>query len=336
MVYTFGLVKHANIRYRDSMIRLSRIELSAMLRSLLLDCEVTYESAGGADFLTFECRPLAAEELAWLSGHSSVAFIAEKEGDMLRPVDHRNGNYLGEDLPEILKYKGKTSASFLRLMINIALSQSQFARSGAQITLMDPLCGKGTACFCALQKGMNAIGLDIDQKSIHEAGEYFSRYLKLHLLKHSVRAFSETSGKSSLPVKEFLFSDSKENWQKGDTRFLLMASGDTAMAPSLCRRHPVHLLIADLPYGIQHAPQFGRKPESFGALLRRALPLWKQCLLPGGVAAVSFNTLTFPTAQVLDIARSSGLTPLEEDLFSHLRHEVEQAVVRDVVFMINN
>jgi len=59
-------------------------------------------------------------------------------------------------------------------------------------------------------------------------------------------------------------------------------------------------------------------------------------MLPGGVAALSFNTLTFPTQQVLDIAQASGFTPCEGGIFSCLRHEVEQAVVRDVVFMINS
>ena len=65
------------------------------------------------------------------------------------------------------------------------------------------------------------------------------------------------------------------------------------------------------------------------------LPQWKKTLVPGGVAAISFNTLTLPTRQVLDIARSSGFTPFENGIFSMLRHEVEQAVVRDAVFMIN-
>ena len=92
---------------------------------------------------------------------------------------------------------------------------------------------------------------------------------------------------------------------------------------------------ADLPYGVQHAPQAGRRPESFRSLLARALPCWQKALLPGGVAAVSFNTLTFPAQQVIDIAREAGWTLLEDACLTHLRHEVEQAVVRDVVFIMN-
>ncbi len=335
MVYTLGLAKHTNIRYRDSANRLSRCELVSMLRALSLNCEVSLESLGGADFLTFESHPLSEDELSFLFRHSAVRFMAEKHENLLRPLSFPEGNYLEEDLPEILKYKGKTSASFTRMMINIGLSLSPFARSDTPLTLLDPLCGKGTACFCALQAGMNAVGMDLDQKAVREAEDYFGKYLKVHMLKHSVRSWSETAGKSSLPVKEFTFADSKEHYQQQDTRFLRLSAGDTVLAPILCRRRPVHLLIADLPYGVQHTPQFGRRPESFGALLSRALPAWKKALIPGGVAAVSFNTLTLPTQQVIDLAVTSGWTPFTGGIFSSLRHEVEQAVVRDVVFMQN-
>ena len=335
MVYTFGLLKHANIRYHDSFIRLSRFELSSMLRALSVDCELIHESLGGADFLTFECRTLSARELSWLSAHSSVFFIAEKRNGMLSPLSSAPVRYLGEDLPEILKYKGKTSVPFLRLMINVSLSLTPFVFSGVPLTVFDPLCGKGTACFCALQAGMNAVGLDIDRKAVREAGDYFLRYLKMNLLKHSVHSFSETSGKASLQLKEIVFADSREHYQKNLTRFFRLASGDTSYASALCRRRPVHILIADMPYGIQHAPLSGNRPESFQSLLIRSLPVWKNCLIPGGAAAISFNTLTLPKQQVVDIVRSSGLTPCENEYSGFLRHEVEHAVIRDVVFMIN-
>lgn len=335
MVYTFGLAKHANTRYRDSFIRLCRCELQAMLHALSVDSEIFEEPIGGSVFLTFESRPLSPSEIAYLSDHSGAVFFAEKNGNLLKPLDFSRNRYLDEDLPEILKYKGKTSASFLRLMINIALSLSPFRSSDEPLVLLDPVCGKGTACFCALQSGMNAIGLDLDQKAIRESADFFSRYLKQGFIKHSSRVFSETAGKASLPVREFVFADSREHYLAKDTRFLRLAAGDTSLAPALCRRNPAHLIIADLPYGIQHAPQFGHKPEPFGSMLSRALPHWKRALRPDGVAAISFNTLTFPTRQVIDIVRSSGFVPFEGGLYDHLRHEVEQAVVRDVVFMMN-
>lgn len=335
MVYTFALAKFANIRYHDAAVRLSRCELTAMLHALSVDCEVQAESLGGADFLTFESRPLSGDEITFLSGHSAVLFLAEKEGAVLRPLSFSPGTYLEEDLPEILKYKGKTSASFTRMVLNMALSFSPFFSSSSPLTLLDPLCGKGTACFCALQGGMNAVGLDLDQKAVREAADYFSRYLKVHQLKHSMRAVSETFMKTSLPVTDFVFSDTRDHYQQGDTRSLRLSVGDTSLAPALCRHQQAHLLVTDLPYGVQHAPQFGHKPESFRSLLSRALPHWRKALLPGGIAAISFNTLTLPAQQVTEIALDVGWTPLEDPCLTHLRHEVEQAVVRDVVFIMN-
>ena len=133
MVYTLGLAKHANIRYRDSLNRLHRCELISMLHAISADCEVAVESLGGADFLTFECRSLSARELSWISSHSSVAFVAERINGLLRPLEFSDNKYLDEDLPEILKYKGKTSAVFTRMMINIALSLSPFLFSASSI-----------------------------------------------------------------------------------------------------------------------------------------------------------------------------------------------------------
>ena len=336
MVYTFGLVKHANIRYRDSINCLSRCELLAMLRALSIDCDVRNESYGGADFLTFQCRELNEDELHFLSGHSAAVFFSEKTADgLLRPIDTAKACYLGEDLPEILKYKGKTSPSFLRFMINLARSLSAFTFSPQPLTVLDPLCGKGTTCFCALQSGMNSIGMDLDRNAVREASDYFSRYLKLNMLKHTSRRSSETAGKTAVPVTDFVFADTKEHFLQKDTRFLRLAAGDTSLVSCLCRHTPVHLLIADLPYGVQHSPQSGTRPESFSSLLTRSLPSWKKSLLPGGVAAVSFNTLTFPAKQVREIAVSSGWIPCDSEFCIHLRHEVEQAVVRDSVFLIN-
>lgn len=335
MVYTFGMTKHANTRYRDSFNRLHLCELKAMLQSLSVDCELHAEEMGGAFFLTFESRPLSEKELSFLTGHSAIAFMAEKKEYFLKPVSCPSAWYLEEDLPEILKYKGKTSASFTRMMINMACALLSSPVSDKPLTLLDPLCGKGTTCFCAAQAGMNAVGLDLNKKAVDEAADFFARYLKIHMLKHSFHTLAETFGSNSLPLKEYIYSDTKEHYLSGDTRMLRFSCGDTSLSYVLCRHHPADLLVTDLPYGVQHAPQFGKKPESFRGLLQRVMPEWKKALRPDGVAAVSFNTLTLPRHQVVSVARESGFIPIEETIFSSLRHEVEQAVVRDVVFMIN-
>ena len=336
MVYSFELIKHANIRYRDSLVVLSRCELFAMLFRLGISSEIREESMGGSRFLTIECRELGESEIAFLSGHSSFVFMAENKGGLLRPLPVPFSGYLPEDLPEVLKYKGKTSASFTRMMINTAASLSAFRQIETPLTFFDPVCGKGTGCFCAAEAGMNAIGLDLDRKDIREAADYFSRYLKLHKLKHEQHERSETASRQSVPLTEFVFADTKDHFRSGDCRFLRLACADTMESPALFRKAKAHIIAADLPYGVQHAPQAGSQPDTLQHFLSRVLPVWKSVLAPGGVIALSFNTLTLPSADVREALTRAGFRLPVHDIFSGLKHEVEQAVVRDVIFAFNS
>ena len=333
MVYSFELIKHANIRYREFLPALAQCELFSMLFHLGISCDIRQELLGGSCFLTFECRELSDKELSYLSGHSAVVFMAENTGEFLRPLNPQGCAYLPDDLPEVLKYKGKTSATFSRMMINTAASLSVFHDS--PFTFFDPLCGKATGCFCALTAGMNAVGLDLDRKDIREASDYFSRYLKYHKLKHEEKTRSETYGTKAVPVVEFQFADVKEHYLSGDIRRLVLACADTCESPALFRKDHAHIIASDLPYGIQHAPQSGTRPESLRGFLVRALPVWKSVLKPGGVIALSFNSLTLPSQTVRNALLSAGFQLPKNKLFSNLGHEVEHAVVRDVVFALN-
>ena len=336
MVYTFELIKHSNIRYRDAAVRLSRCELLCMLHALSIDCDVTSETLGGAVFLTFECRELSVPELRLLSAHSSVAFMAEKlPGPCLVPLSSGYSSYLPEDLPEVLKYKGKTSVPFTRMMINTAAALTPYFPGNEPLRFFDPVCGKGTGCFCALTLGMDAAGLDQDVRALKEASQYFSRYLQYHKLKHERQERSETMGKYAVPVTCFTFADTREHFQAGDFRRLMLAAADTSLSPVLFRHHKVHVIAADLPYGIQHAPREGGRPESLAGFLERSVPVWKSVMLPGACMALSFNTLTLPASTVRGILAGAGLQPIESGPCINLKHEVEQAVVRDVLFACN-
>lgn len=335
MVYTFELIKHANINYRDSLCLLARFELSAMLRSLSVFTEIREESIGGASFLTFESRELSESELSFLSGHSAVVFMAEKQNGLLRPLSVASTAYFPEDLPEVLKYKGKTSGIFTRMMINVAVSLSSFDPETEPLLLFDPLCGKGTTCFCALVAGMNAVGLDNNRKEIKEASDYFSRYLKYHKWKHTVSDHSETYGKDTIPFTEFAFANTKEHFHQGDLHHLTLACADSSLSLALFRHRSANIVVADFPYGVQHAASAGSRYESLQLFLHRILPVWKKVLLPGGAIALSFNTLTLPSSLVRSEFLQAGFSLQESSEFNGLHHKVEQAVVRDLVFALN-
>ena len=333
MVYLFQLLPHANIRYQASQDHLGTSELACLLHALgLSGAEVSPVRVGGAAFLSFTAPELTPAQLAHLARHSAMLLMCvREESNLLRPLEVPRPGYLPRDLAEVLKYKGKTSAVFTAMMINLALSASDFFLQESHVTVLDPLCGRGTTCFCALQQGMNAVGLDLDRRDLKEAADYFSRYLQYHKLKHGLQQSSRTVRKSAVPEAVYTMADTREHYQQGDVRTLRLLQGDTGLTGELMRKTPAHILVADLPYGIQHAPQDGRKPESFTAMLRRVLPAWRDALKPGGAAAVSFNTLTLPRKTLMELMEGAGFRVLTDAPYADFEHFVEQAVIRDVV-----
>ena len=331
MVYSFQLWKHPNIRYRDALLRLSRCELLCMLRTLSIETDLQLEELGSAPFFTFSCRELSEYELTYLVGHSCVTFLTEKHGNMLHPLPVSSGDLFPPDLPEIMKYKGKTNPSFTRMMLNAGLALTSFSHQEA-VTVLDPLCGRGTTLFAALCMGVDAVGIDTDRRDLKEASDYFSRYLKSSGWKHSSRDFSSTVSGVPVPGLSYEFARDKAAWQSGDTHKLTFHQGDTSLAFPLMRKSPAHLLVTDLPYGIQHAPQGGASPESFSGFLRRVLPSWRKALRPGAAAVISFNALTLKASVLREALTCAGFQVAEDPVFSNLSHTVEQAVVRDLVF----
>ena len=333
MVYLFQLLPHANIRYQESQDHLGTSELACLLNALgFSNAQVAPVRVGGAAFLSFDSPALTPAQLAHLARHSAMLLMCvREEGGLLRPLEVPRPGYLPRDLAEVLKYKGKTSAVFTAMMINLALSASDFFQQEAPVTVLDPLCGRGTTCFCALQQGMNAVGLDLDRRDLKEAADYFSRYLQYHRLKHSLQQSSRTVRKAAVPEALYTLADTREHYQQGDVRTLRLLQGDTGLTGELMRKAPAHVLVADLPYGIQHAPQDGRKPESFTAMLHRVLPAWRDALRHGGAAAVSFNKLTLPRSALAELMEDAGFRVLTDAPYANFEHFVEQAVTRDVV-----
>ncbi len=328
--YCFQLYPHANIRYRESLQALGRAELACLLDACGVEADIQVQKFGGCTFLTFETDALTNQQWAVLCRHSATLMICRKEDDVLIPLEKPEPMYLPEDLAELLKYKGKTSAMFTKMMINCTLCASDFLAVKAPVVL-DPMCGRGTTCFTALQSGMNAVGLDCDRRDLKETADYFSRYLQFHKLKHGLKQGSRTVKGTSVPEAIYTLADTKEHYQAGDTRSLTLLLGDTGLTGELMRKTPAHILVADLPYGVQHAPQDGRRAEAFPQLMRRALKSWHAALKPGGAMALSFNILTFPRGQLKTLVEEAGFTLVDQAYDHRYEHFVEQAVTRDVL-----
>ena len=126
MTYAFLLYPHANIRYRQSLLKLAVQELSMTLAALGRGAEVVPKEMGGAMFLTFEEEKLTARDMRMLSQLASVYMLFSMEDGRLTPLERTHPNYVGEDLPALLKYKGKTNEMFTDTMLTMALASSAF------------------------------------------------------------------------------------------------------------------------------------------------------------------------------------------------------------------
>ena len=328
MKCAFLLYPHQNVRYRQSLLTIAAAELSMTLAALGRGGEVRPVEMGGAAFLTFDCDHLTQRDVRMLSELASVYVMFTMEDAQMVPMESAHPNYIGENLPALLKYKGKTNEMFTDAMITMALASSAFMPvHDSQLIVCDPMAGRGTTMMLALRRGYHGVGIEIGKADVKECCDYMTRYLEYHRIKHKR---SETSltvrGKCGGRETKFVLSDTAEHFKDGDTRTLRMICGDTRDAAALLKPQSVHLMVTDIPYGVQKGTA-GRQ-DSIGGTIAAALPGWQEALKPGGALAMSFNTYVTRRADLVRLCERAGLEVIATP---PLEHWVEQAVSRDVI-----
>lgn len=321
MQYAYQLCAQTNARYQDSLVSLSQKELRCMLNACGVAAEIEVRRLGGAPFLCFDAPALTPAQRAFLEGHSAVYMHCALESELLRPLPPAKEPALPQDMPEILKYKGKTNTLFTQMLINLALAAGGQWNNPAP-RILDPICGRGTTLYCALGRGMDAVGIDSDKRSVQEGVAYAQKWLQYHRLKHSVQHSSLTlPGGKSAPCATLRVQE----------RELKLILADTRDTDHLTRKAPAHALVADLPYGVQHAPRENGRMSDLESLLRDALPAWRQALLPGCAAAIAFNTYTLKRDTLTQLVREAGFILPDGPEYADFSHWVEQAIQRDVL-----
>jgi len=336
MTYGINLAPHANARYEQAARPLAQAELTLILNALNLDANTFFENRNGAEFLCFFADKLTHRQCERLGLHSMLHFAAEmREDGSVFPLFGRNESYLFGDLPSILKYKGKTNESFTHLLVNLALFESAWMHEASPLMLLDPMCGRGTTLFDAVNRGYDAVGIDIDQADISEASNFFARYLKYHHIKHTAREDSLTmGGGKNVRRKRFEFARSSQDYKDKKTISLSLIKGDAADAASAFKDATFHLICADLPYGVHHGPKAGAKISGFEALLKNALPVFYRKMKRGGAISLSFNSYTLKKDALHAMLAEAGFVALKGGVYDGLEHWVEQAVMRDAVVAV--
>jgi len=323
--------------YFDESAKLSAAEFA--IASQNLGCGTAEPlTLAGTQYFAFESEnPLGERELAAVSGLSFVYAIFELVGEepLLRPVLLPGCGLIDPKISSMLKYTGKTNEIFTRMMINVALHSSVFSNS-EKIRLIDPIAGKGTTLFEGLIRGFDVCGIEIGSKVAGETYHFFKKFLETEKLKHnsSTERFSGANKSFTSTRYSFEFARSREELKSNPQNFELIA-GDSRYADKFYTKARFHLIIGDLPYGVQHSNVTGEnqssKTRNPAELLSVCLPAWKNTLLRGGAICLSWNNFLLSRPAMSDILSSNGFCVYDSESYLQFEHRVDQAIRRDII-----
>ncbi len=289
---------------------------------------VTPVSLAGQAYLKFDlASPLddaARRELGMLAMTSAFfdyrPALEGEAGPWLRPVETGFAPAFPPDLVMTRRYKGKTNELFTHFLCNVARFSSAFVNTPwADLRVLDPLAGGGTTLFVALVLGASAYGVEKDQGDVESTATFIEQYAREQGI--------------ACGLKEERLKKLGHRWWftlgRETPHQCVLACGDTAQAAELMGnvKRP-HLIVGDLPYGIQHYGELE-------GLLTAALPVWAGLLLPGGAMALAWESTRFPRQDMIALAQSAcALTALDAPPYNQLSHRVDRVIKnRDVLVL---
>jgi hypothetical protein len=107
---------------------------------------------------------------------------------------------------------------------------------------------------------------------------------------------------------------------KGGGQTCLLAHGDTAESAALIAGFRPHLIVTDLPYGIQHRAQLED-------LLASGLPVWSELLPPSGTLVMAWESSRYPRAEMIELVEQlCPLAVLNDPPYGALAHRVDRVI----------
>jgi tRNA G10 N-methylase Trm11 len=263
------------------------------------------ERFGGVDYVVFD----AAAVPSLSAGHAAFEIV----GDLLRPVEVPSRQVLDDDLLTIQRYAGKTNELFTALLVNVTMA----AVEGPAARLLDPLCGRGTTLNQAAVLGLDAAGVEHDKKDVEAYRSFLLTWLKDKRIKH----------RSTVVGRHFTVT------YGSDKRTVEVVTDDTTGAAAHFKDRSFDVVVADLPYGVQHGARtdgtgLRRSPED---LLAAGLPVWRRLLRPTGAVGLAWNRKTLPRERLVELVEAAGLYVVERVDPDAFVHRVDRAITRDVV-----
>ncbi len=326
--------------YFGTALKLALPEFEIAARRFETACETPRnQNIGGVEYLVFETAgELTEKDVEIVSGLSfvyAVFALEEKNGALLlRPIARADGPFVDEGIGGMLKYTGKTNESFTRMLINIARFSQPCEKP---LRMLDPLAGKGTTLFEGLVKGYDVYGVEIGEKVTAEAVRFLQKFLETAKYKFECKSerFSGANKSFCAHKHNFIIARDKQEQKDGNNKTAEFIAGDARYAAQYYKKNFFHMLVGDLPYGVQHANVTGEKQSETtrnpGQLLEVCLPGWAEVLRPGGCMVFSWNCNVLPREKMVEIFEKQGLAVLNDGPYAQFGHRVDQAILRDVI-----
>jgi tRNA G10 N-methylase Trm11 len=245
--------------------------------------------------------------------------VFEPIGGGLRLLDADPGWRLPAELVWGAKYRGKTHELVTQLALNVALAACSAEIGEGGPILLDPMAGRGTTLLWAARHGIDAWGVEQDASALQHFQRHVKRQTKLQRIKHREQKGS-VGRKRRDGVGRFL------EYRFTDVATARLVTGDSRDLPGLLGGKRFHLLVSDLPYGVQHTGRDRRSPVQ---VLEACAPGWAASLLPGGVVVLVFNRLQPRRADLEDLFTAQGL----EVLPFEAPHRMSESIWRDLLVL---
>lgn len=292
--------------------------------------EVAAVELGGVRYVVFVTPELDDHDRFIVSNLSSARALfelldGESRGDLLRPIALDPLAYFSSDLVTIQRYPGKTNEQFTHLVLNLAVAASSAAAersaAGQPVRVLDPVAGRGTTLNRALTYGYNVSGVEIAAADVDQYRTFITTYLKSKRVKHKLSEQKVRKGPHA--------GTSRIAIRIGGGQQLELVRGDTIATAEFFTAKSFDVVVADLPYGVQHrAAASGTKARSPHELLDESLDGWRQVMRSGASIALAFNTRTLARPDVDALLTTHGFELVEHS--QSFEHIVDRSITRDV------
>jgi len=289
------------------------------------DAAVERIALGGQSYLRFDIPELpdshTARELGMLAMSSAFfvyrEHIGEAKGPFLQPVETGFHPTLPLTMLVARRYRGKTNELFTRFLCNVARFSSALShRPWETLRVFDPLAGGGTTLFTALVMGASAAGVERRTTDVESTVVFIRNYcheqgIACRIRKERLRGIGH----------RWICTLGKHTRQT-----CLLAAGDTADSHDLISGFRPHLIVGDLPYGVQHRAKLTD-------LLARSVPVWASLLPLAGSLVLAWESRRFPREEMIAlIEETSSLKVLNHPPYNALSHRVDRVIKeRDIV-----